>query len=108
MRTLRYISGPGHGWLEVQQDLIREVGVAANISSYSYMLKNRDGSGAIAFLEEDCDMPAFLYAARIAGIEFTIVDEYDPDEVVRNYPPFRPSAFGEPRRSTVPNSTLSS
>lgn len=103
-RTLRYITGPGHGWLKVHHRLVRRVGIADKVSKYSFM----SPTGRFAFLEEDCDMPLFLNAAKAAGIDIDIVDEYDPDELVRVNPRFIPAAFGKPRRSTVPNSTLSS
>lgn len=50
----------GHGWLQVDAKLIRKLGV--KVSAYSYYDVDED----TAYLEEDCDMPAFnkAYIAR--------------------------------------------
>jgi hypothetical protein len=55
---LKFFEDPGHGWLEVPMDLIRALGVAADISGYSYR------KGTMAYLEEDCDAAVFLEAFR--------------------------------------------
>lgn len=52
----RFISDPGHGWLEVPLTEIRALGIAHLISGYSYV------HGDFAYLEEDCDAPRFLRA----------------------------------------------
>lgn len=52
----RFISDPGHGWLEVRVADLHELGIATKISSFSYI--NDD----MAYLEEDCDMSVFLRA----------------------------------------------
>jgi hypothetical protein len=45
----------GHGWLEVQESDIKELGVTVNdFSAYSYRKGNR------LFLEEDCDASKFF------------------------------------------------
>lgn len=49
-------SDAGHGWLAVKKSLVRELGLASGISQCSYM------QGQTAYLEEDCDMLAFLIA----------------------------------------------
>jgi hypothetical protein len=50
------ISDPGHGWLRVPVAELVELGIADQISEYSY----REGDDA--WLEEDCDMARFVYA----------------------------------------------
>ena len=52
----RFFNDPGHGWLEVPLKELQELGLVGKISAYSY----RQGSNA--YLEEDCDMTAFLTA----------------------------------------------
>lgn len=49
---------PGHGWLQVPIPLIKELQAARKlqISGYSY----RDINGENAYLEEDCDLGAFV------------------------------------------------
>jgi hypothetical protein len=56
MSRYRFISDPGHGWLEVPVKELTTLGVAHLISSCSYV------KGALAYLEEDCDMSVFLTA----------------------------------------------
>ena len=46
---------PGHGWLEVQESDLKELGLkVADFSGYSYRKGNR------LFLEEDCDASKFF------------------------------------------------
>ena len=53
----KYHQDPGHGWLEVTTDDIKEVGLTpAAFTSYTYV------NGGTFFLEEDCDMALFLQA----------------------------------------------
>ena len=58
-RTTEYVwySDPGHTWLRVPMEDVRESG--AEISAYSYQ---HDG---YAYLEEDCDAGRFFIAADI-------------------------------------------
>lgn len=51
--SYRFISDPGHGWLEVPLAELRALGIANAISPYSYV------SGSMAYLEEDCDASLF-------------------------------------------------
>jgi hypothetical protein len=69
--TLRFNfhSDSGHGWLAVKLDLIRELGLASQISVYSYM------KGKTAYLEEDSDATKFVNAFKAKfGIEPKIRD----------------------------------
>ena len=78
---------PGHGWLEVRKSELVELGIAAKISSYSYM------KGKMAYLEEDCDMSLFIearwpddpYQCR----DFIAVHHQDPTPI-RDYDCYRP------------------
>ena len=36
MLTLTFYSDPGHGWLEVDRDVLVDLGIADEVSSYSY------------------------------------------------------------------------
>lgn len=63
-KTFDFISDPGHAWLKVPADLLRELGIADQITSYSYWRKG------FAYLEEDCDAGLFLSAMRAAGREY--------------------------------------
>ena len=46
---LRFISDPGHGWLEVPMSIVESLHIKDEISKYSYLYKG------MAYLEEDCD-----------------------------------------------------
>jgi hypothetical protein len=81
--TLEFHYDAGHGWLRVPIGLVKRIG--SHVSPYSY----RDDH--FAYLEEDCDMPAFLgkydseprvepigYASARFGRRFIEVDDgYD-------------------------------
>ena len=47
---------PGHGWLEVPIKEIRDLDIADQISSYSYL------NNGHVYLKEDCDLTKYLFA----------------------------------------------
>lgn len=53
-----FYEDPGHGWLEVPTQELRDLGIADKISGYSYI----SSDGKRAYLEEDCDLSVFLEA----------------------------------------------
>lgn len=61
-----------HAWLRVRAWHLARLGIAHQVSSYSY----EDGQG-YAYLEEDCDAPRFLAAAEAAGEPVTVTDRDD-------------------------------
>ena len=69
---------PGHGWLRVPMAMLHWLGIADKISAYSYQSRPPVGMklSKWAYLEEHCDMPKFLMAAKEKGIELTISDQY--------------------------------
>lgn len=60
--TIIFHSDGGHGWLQVPHYLLRRIGIDKKISQYSY----RDNT--FAYLEEDCDLSAFVTAMGISDI----------------------------------------
>jgi hypothetical protein len=78
---LRFVSDPGHGWLEVPMATLRYLGIESKITIYSYRKED------MVYLEEDCDAPTFIdayrnrYGARPAWKE--IFEENTP---IRSYP----------------------
>ncbi len=69
--NLKWYTDPGHGWLRVPLQAVIDVGIAERISSCSYVAKAHPGglnatAQPTAYLEEDCDAPAFLAAAGIS------------------------------------------
>lgn len=80
--TLKFYSGPGHGWLEVPEALYKESGVKA--SRYSYYSKNRK----MVYLEEDSDAPKFEHAMKAKGTPIHIEHKNVEDEsFIRNLGP---------------------
>lgn len=70
-KTLKFNfhSDAGHGWLAVKNSLVRELGLANEISQFSYM------QGQSSYLEEDCDMAKFINAFTLKfGFAPTIID----------------------------------
>ena len=68
----------GHGWLEVQESDLKELGVtAADFSAYSYRKGNR------LFLEEDCDAGKFFtfYKKKHDAYPSYVIQHHDGDFV---------------------------
>ena len=59
MKTYDFIVDPGHGWLKVPLSEIEGM----TFSGYSY----RDSK--YAYLEEDCDAPAFM---KVRGLKYRV------------------------------------
>ena len=60
--TLNYYQDAGHGWVKVKLSLLQRLGIAEQISTYSYMKKDN------VYLEEDCDLDRLYNALDNAGI----------------------------------------
>jgi ABC-type transport system substrate-binding protein len=72
---------PGHGWAKVKISLLEKLGIAKEITSYSYM------RGQYAYLEEDQDASTFMQAMKKAGIpvEFKTYTCANRMSRIRNY-----------------------
>lgn len=66
MKTFKFYTDAGHGWLAVKITDMFKVGVAYKTTKYSYM------RGLTAYLEEDCDMYQFLEAWKMNFGEYKI------------------------------------
>ena len=81
--TFIYHTDPGHGWLQVPLSIIAELGIAKDISTYSYT------DGRCAYLEEDCDAGVFFRAFEEKhGAPPESVTQYKENTPIRNLPPF--------------------
>ena len=79
--TLEYHQDPAHGWLKVPQKIIKDLGIAGEITPYSY----KDVMNG--YLEEDCDMSLFMQKAKLAGFSVILVDKFtNHDSSIRNLP----------------------
>jgi hypothetical protein len=85
MQTFTFYSDPGHGWLAVPRELLHTLGIADEISPYSYQRLDT------VFLEEDCDLATFTRAMGAAGREFKTLEVNEPrsDSFVRALPSYR-------------------
>ena len=77
--TYRFIEDSGHGWLEVPVAELHALGIARDISPYSYR------RGELAYLEEDCDMSMFFGAKRARGEPVPYVTVYQDVSPIRGY-----------------------
>ena len=85
MTQYTFHQDPGHGWLEVPRSEIIRLGIAKEITAYSYQRGER------VFLEEDCDAPRFLRAKKEAGEPIPeTVKVYNDDAPCRNYADYQP------------------
>ena len=76
--TLNFYADPGHGWLEVPEDLFKKSGV--EVSHYSYYSKKR----RMCYLEEDSDAPKFEDAITKLGYTLDVKHiEVDDDNFIR-------------------------
>lgn len=57
----KFYEDASHGWVAVPRELLKKYCVAGLISAFSFE------RGDTVYLEEDCDAPAFIAAARAAG-----------------------------------------
>ena len=74
----------GHGWLAVKVKELHELGLIHKISKYSYI------RGLTAYLEEDCDMPAFVEAWQVKhnksfDFKTMVKNSYQDRSSVRSY-----------------------
>lgn len=69
--TLRFISDPGHGWVEVPKTLLKKLGMSTDYAS----------CGDCCYLEEDCEATDFERVAKRQGVTVTYanheVDDFD-------------------------------
>lgn len=82
MNAFKFYSDPGHGWLEVPTDTLRKLGIAGQISRYSYV----SDDGRTAYLEEDCDLARFAKAMGWTKFPADTVRIYQENTFIRELP----------------------
>lgn len=60
--NLTFIEDPGHGWLRVPLADVAALGIAEEITPYSFV------DNDYAFLEEDCDYGTFMNACQAQNV----------------------------------------
>lgn len=76
-------SDPGHGWLEVDIAELKRLGIAQQISGYSYR------RGSRVFLEEDSDATKFINAKKERNEPVRFKESYSEHTPIRGYPHFK-------------------
>lgn len=85
--ALDYYQDPGHGWVKIGLDKLAALGIAEDISSYSYM---RNG---FAYLEEDGDLSQLFTACDAAGIKLKLRSHNcNNRSKIRSYDPYKTSS----------------
>ena len=80
-----FYQDPGHGWLAVKREWLKQLGVEERITPYSYQ------RGKTVYLEEDCDFTTFHEAAKAAGWEVNYLPKHtDKRSPIRSYEQYRP------------------
>lgn len=84
MKTFTRICDPSHSWLRVPLAEIERLGIADQISNFSYQ------KGKYAFLEEDRDMAIFVKAREDEGKPIRILEHHNKERMsrIRKYPMF--------------------
>ena len=75
---------PGHAWLQVPRKMLTDLGIAAEISGYSYQ------SGPHVYLEEDMDFSTFARAyIKEHGKPPEFEEAYREVTPIRGYSPYQ-------------------
>jgi len=83
---LTFYTDPGHGWLRVRKEVLFELGIHKDISTFSYH------NGRYAYLEEDCDAPRLINKLEEVGIKVEIKgSNTNSDSHIRRFARFTPS-----------------
>jgi hypothetical protein len=79
-----YYTDAGHGWFKVNRKLLSKLGIAGDISNYSYQ---RNDS---VYLEEDCDAGRLFKALDSAGMAWSYKQFHtDKTSKIRGYQYFK-------------------
>lgn len=89
MKTYKFYSDPGHGWLAVKRKELSALGILNVISGYSYQ------RGGTVYLEEDGDASRFINACVAKGLcasvnDFPYVSKHsEKNSPIRSYDSFK-------------------
>lgn len=97
--TIIVYSDPGHSWGKVKRSVLHNLGIANNISSYSYQ------RGEYVYLEEDCDLSTLCMALNQRNTRIKFVEKHtDRDSRIRSYERYRPFDIVTIPEMAVPDS----
>lgn len=69
-KKITVYSDPGHAWAKVTRHELKRLGIADQISCFSYQNKG------YVFLEEDSDLFKYTEALRLKGYTITFVEKW--------------------------------
>ena len=72
MLKFKFYSDPGHGWIAVTLQVLKDLGIIERISPYSFI------RGKTAYLEEDCDAGMLFSAMQDKSILYIIKERVYP------------------------------
>lgn len=79
-KTIIVYADPGHAWAKVSKKELVKLGIANEISGFSYE------KGEFAYLEEDCDLGKYVMALKEKGIVFKFKETHtNRQSKIRNY-----------------------
>lgn len=83
--TITVYSDPGHAWGKVKRSVLHNLGIADNITSYSYQ------RGEYVYLEEDCDLSTLCMALNHRNTRIKFVEKStNRDSRIRSYERYQP------------------
>lgn len=83
--TITVYNDPGHSWGKVKRIVLHNLGIANNISSYSYQ------RGDYVYLEEDCDLTSLCMALNQRNTRIKFVEKStNRDSRIRSYERYKP------------------
>ncbi len=86
--NIQFYSDPGHGWYRVPVRALQTLGIAAQISPYSYLRTK------YAYLEEDADAALFFATLGERGIQPRIFSKFtNRPSAIRRYPSYSHQAL---------------
>ena len=78
--TIIVYNDPGHAWAKVKKAVLVNLGIAGDISPYSYQ------RGDYAYLEEDCDLPRLCQRLNEHGTVVKFVERHSNNSSrIRSY-----------------------
>lgn len=91
--TVICYSDQGHSWAKVKRSVLHNLGIADNITPYSYQ------RGEYVYLEEDCDLSALCMALNQRNTRIKFVEKHtDRDSRIRSYERYKPVAISNSER----------
>ena len=83
--TVICYSDPGHSWAKVKRSVLHNLGIANDITPYSYQ------RGEYVYLEEDCDLTTLCMALNQRNTRVKFVEKRtDRDSRIRSYERYKP------------------